>query len=171
MVKTDAQSPSTFQIRRKDAPFPPRMDSAMVGCLLIKEEVCVNDGIPSLKDRTKAFLRIFREDCRNCLRKGDCYRCRASTAVNLLREYELNAPIEPIRELTIMERIRSVTEQLTKASRPLLCSEIFLDCSKSLKEWTINSMLHSGKLLRRKRTERNYEYFLPRKTRNKNHKG
>jgi hypothetical protein len=54
-------------------------------------------------------------------------------------------------------------ECLERAGKPLLSKEIFIpNCSKELKEWTINNLLSRNKIRRRRRENSSfYEYFLP----------
>jgi hypothetical protein len=62
-------------------------------------------------------------------------------------------------------------ERLESAGKPLLSKEIYIpNCSKELKEWTINNLLARRKIFRRRRENSSfYEYFLPTKKRtNKN---
>ena len=113
------------------------------------------------------FLRSLESECADCLRRQYCDRCYIRTAKTILadirnsRKPTENNPIDN----SLPSRIRVIMECLKNANKPLLSKEIYIpNCSKGLKEWTLNTLLSQHRILRRRRKDSSfYEYFLPTK--------
>lgn len=126
-----------------------------------------------IKHRIINFLRSLEQECSDCLRRQYCDTCHIKTAKLILSDLRnINAmdEVKPI-DISLPNRIRIIMECLEGANKPLLSKEIYIpNCSKELKEWTINNLLSRRKILRRRRENSSfYEYFLPTKKRmNKN---
>lgn len=126
-----------------------------------------------IKHRIISFLRSLEQECSDCLRRQYCDTCYIKTAKQILsdlRTVNTTNKVEPI-DISLPNRIRIIMERLESAGKPLLSKEIYIpNCSKELKEWTINNLLARRKIFRRRRENSSfYEYFLPTKKRtNKN---
>lgn len=125
------------------------------------------------RHRVVNFLQTLERECSDCLRRQYCDSCHIKTAKIILSDMRSNnvaTEIKPI-DISLPNRIRIIMECLEASDKPLLSKEIIIpNCSKELKEWTINNLLSRRKILRRRRENSSfYEYFLPPKKRmNKN---
>jgi hypothetical protein len=118
-----------------------------------------------MKRRIINFLRSLEQECSDCLRRHYCDNCHIKTAKTILSDLRRNnvtTEVKPI-DISLPNRIRIIMECLEGANKPLLSKEIFIpNCSKELKEWTINNLLSRHKIRRRRRENSSfYEYFLP----------
>jgi hypothetical protein len=118
-----------------------------------------------MKRRIINFLRSLEQECSDCLRRQYCDNCHIKTAKTILSDLRRNnvtTEVKPI-DISLPNRIRIIMECLEGANKPLLSKEIFIpNCSKELKEWTINNLLSRHKIRRRRRENSSfYEYFLP----------
>lgn len=127
----------------------------------------------NLNSKIFNYLRSLEGMCADCLRKQYCDNCHIKTAKMILADIKsLNTPVAEIKQSdnSLSNRIRIIIECLSSANRPLLSKEIYIpNCSKELKEWTINNLLARHQILRRRRKDSSfYEYFLPHKKRKHN---
>ena len=118
----------------------------------------------SFRHRLMFFLSQFETDCKACLRRWNCAECRNRDAVPLLdalRRHDGSRPQRPPEDNSLGARVKSVLAQIRGSAAPLRAKDIRLNCSKSLKEWTLRSMIKRGTICRRPRTEYDYEYYIP----------
>lgn len=120
----------------------------------------------TVMDRVIAFLKLFDNDCKGCLRRSSytCGNCRATTAKSILAE--IKAQQKQVdetsdRDLSLYVRMSIIMNRLNAAGRPLRSEEIVLSSAVSpqLKAWTLVRMVRKGKIDRRLECG-HYVYFI-----------
>lgn len=122
----------------------------------------------TVMDRVIAFLNLFDNDCRQCLRRSSytCSSCRATTARSILlqiRAERMRNGDDSEVDYSLYARIAVILKRLSVADRPLRSVEIDLsNVSPQLKAWTLLRMIRRGTIGRR-RSGNYYVYFLTKK--------